>query len=194
MDHLVRLQLTNLLKKYDYLCGEFEAKSEISAISQGVFWDNIERVVRGDDRLGEAVKIDDPYPRSEGSVLSSGIMEDKNRDVDEDIKSLYRTVAKITHPDKVRNEYLNKLYVDATRMVRDNDRIGLYGLAISLGIEVSIPDGMYEDLVAKINEIEAKIRFLESSYHMRWYYSDRQTKIDLVCEYIEKNMLRLSEA
>jgi curved DNA-binding protein CbpA len=127
-------------------------------------------------------------------VLSSGIIEDKNRDVDEDIKSLYRTVAKITHPDKVRNEDLNKLYVDATRMVRDNDRIGLYGLAISLGIEVSIPDGMYEDLVAKITEIEAKIRFLESSYHMRWYYSDRQTKIDLVCEYIEKNMLRLSEA
>ena len=194
MDHLVRLQLSSLLKKYDYLCGELEVKSEISAISQGVFWENVERVMRGDDTIIDAARPLSAATRSEDPRPAPDPVESDRQGIDEDVRAIYRAVAKITHPDKVRNDYLNGLYVEATRMARENDRVGMYGLAIRLGIEVGLPDSLHDDLLGRIAEMEAKIRFLESSYHMRWYYSDRQAKIELLCEYIERNMLRLSEA
>lgn len=197
MDHLVRLQLLNLFKKYDYLCAELEVKSEISAISQGVFWDNIERVV-GDERLGGLANSlrPDPVP-PQPSVPVTDFPEDVAEDLatykEDGIKSIYRSLAKLTHPDRVRNDYLNAMYVESTRCMREGDEVGMYGIAVRLGLDVDVPESLYDDLNKRISDIEGKIRFLESSYHMRWHYSDKKRKIELVCEYIQRNILRLSE-
>jgi hypothetical protein len=193
MDHLVKLQLLNLLKKYEYLCAELEVKSEISAISQGVFWENIERVVGKDDRLGDLAGSlrPDPVPPTPSVPMSEFPEDDNSVRRDDALRSIYRSVAKLTHPDRVKNGYLNAMYVESTRCMREGDDVGMYSIAVRLGIDVDLPEALHESLVKRISETESKIRFLESSYHMRWHYSDKSRKIDLVCEYIERNLLRL---
>ena len=192
MDSLIRLQLVNLIKKYDYLTVELEVKSEISSISQGVFWQNIDRVLSGDPRLREMADapapVAEPFERGEATVQEAAAGHRQ----DQGLKSLYRRIAKLTHPDRVSNEYLNRTYVYATRCIRVGDRVGLYKAAVNLGLETEIPEGMADIISAEIASIEERIRFLDSSYHMRWHYSDKRRKIELVCEYIEKNLLRLS--
>lgn len=195
MDNLVRLQLLNMFKKYDYLRAELDVKSEVSAICQGVFWENIERVVGGDERLsGLASSVrPDPTPPAP-SVPPTDFPEQATVDRSEELRSLYRSVAKLTHPDRVSNEYLNAVYLEAARCVRENDEIGMWSISVRLGLVTEVPERLVGSLTGLISELEGKIRFLESSYHMRWHYSDRDRKVELVCEYIERNLLRLSEA
>lgn len=192
MDHLVRLQLLNLIKKHEYLVAELEVKSEISAISQAVFWENVGRVV-GDAVPHQAAPVAPPKAPPADHMDEAGAPPAEAPGGDA-LRHAYRSVAKLTHPDRVRSDYLNSLYVEATRCFRAGDEVGLYGIAVRLGVEVDVPESIHDTLLERISELEGRIRFIDSSYHMRWHYSDRQTKIDLVCEYIERNLLRLSEA
>lgn len=45
MDNLVKLQIINLFKKYDYVISEFEMKNEISNMSQQIFKENIRKIL-----------------------------------------------------------------------------------------------------------------------------------------------------
>jgi hypothetical protein len=121
-----------------------------------------------------------------------GQEEGSGHQPDHNLKSLYRRIAKLTHPDRVSNEYLNRTYIYATQCLRIGDRVGLYKAAVNLGLEMEIPEGIADILSVEISSLEERIRFLDSSYHMRWHYSDKQSKIDLVCEYIERSLLKLS--
>ncbi len=195
MDSLVKLQLVNLMKKYDYLSAELEVKSEISSISQAVFRQNIDKVISGDPKLKEmAGGLVDIGPTTLRDGDSKAEVEMEEPPIDPEMKSIYRKIAKVTHPDKVTNDYLNRTYVDATRCIRIGDRLGLYKAAVNLGIDMDIPESIGELLVEEIRSIEKRIRFIESSYHMMWHYSSKERRIELVCEYIEKNLIRLSEA
>lgn len=192
MDSLVRLQITNLFKRYDYLLTEAKIKREISRISHNIFSETVERVVERDSRLKDIFGDGPEQPDGDGAIPV--VEDDEVKKGTDALRGIYRDIAKLTHPDKVANSFLNGLYIEATDHFHAGDDIGLYRVALVLGLEPEISESVTDRVRDQIEALERQIKFLESSYHMRWHLSDRQTKMRLVAEYIEKKLLRLSEA
>ena len=187
MENLIKLQILNLFKKYEYLISEFEIKNEISNLSQGIFKENVKKVLNGRDIDKNLDKIEQITDK-ENNELTFNPEEDDDVVIDDSLKSLYRKIVKLTHPDKVKNDYLNILYIQASQAIEKNDKLNILRICFLLNIEVGIPEEIVESIENEIKTIEKKILFLESSYHMRWHNSTKEKKIDIMVDYLKKQL------
>ncbi len=106
------------------------------------------------------------------------------------IKKLYREIVKITHPDKVKSQKLNDLYIKATDFYDKNDLIAIYSVCNELKIEYELDDVDYELIKIKIKTIKEKMSFMESTFTWKWYTAaDENEKQRVVLTYI-KNQIR----
>lgn len=192
MDNLVKLQIINLFKKYDYIISEFEMKSEISNISQQIFKENIRKIlVELKLDTAEDYKISDK-PEEDTSSENEGDTSIE-LSVDEGLRHIYRKIVKLTHPDKIKNDYLNNLYIQATQAIDKSEKLNIFRICIILGIEIDMSDDIVDLLKREIKTIQKKILFLESSFHMKWHNSPKDKKIDIILDYLKKNELYYSK-
>lgn len=192
MDNLIKLQITNLFKKYDYVISEFEMKSEISHLSQKIFKENIRKIlVELKLDTAEDYKISDK-PEEDTSSENEGDTSIE-LSVDEGLRHIYRKIVKLTHPDKIKNDYLNNLYIQATQAIDKSEKLNIFRICIILGIEIDMSDDIVDLLKREIKTIQKKILFLESSFHMKWHNSPKDKKIDIILDYLKKNELYYSK-
>jgi hypothetical protein len=185
MDSLTRLQILNLFKKYDYFLTEYQFKNEISLVSHNLFQENIKKVLSNlqdetRQKLNESTKEE-----SESHIGKDSIEEIK---IDPIIKSLYRKIAKITHPDKINNSYLNNLYIEATEAVETNNQLLIFKICMQLDIEFEPPENLTQLIDSEISSLQKKIVFLESSYHMKWHNSPKSEKNDILVSYLKRSI------
>jgi hypothetical protein len=100
------------------------------------------------------------------------------------IKKYYREIVKLTHPDKVQNKKLNDFYITATEYYNDNDLIAIYSICSELYIDYELDDNDYELIKMKINNLNQKVKFMESTYTWKWYNVDDSEKDKVVEQYI----------
>lgn len=188
MDNLVKSQIITLFKKYDYYLSELDTKQEISLLCLHKFKDVIDNILK-DKKIDTHEYQSD---RSEEEIPSDEVHEDEKEnidaDVNENLKTIYRKITKLTHPDIIKNDYLNSLYIRSTLAFKRSDLLNIYRIAVVLDIDIDID--FSEDFVSKIqeniNSTQKKISFIESSYHMRWYHSDKKGRIAIILEYLNK--------
>ena len=190
MDNLSKLQILNLFKKYDYLISEFEIKNEISNLSHAIFKENVNKILTKSDSLLTQEIIEE---KNEDSTQKTDEEPTTNVTIDEDLKVLYRKIVKLTHPDKIKNHYLNDIYIKSTEAIEKNDRVNIFRICLLLGIEFELNFDILSHVEEEINKLEKKINFVESSYHMRWHYSDKEQKINIMLDYLKKQ-IKLCEA
>ena len=195
MDSLTRLHLLKLFKKYDYLTTELRLKSEISNISHSNFISNINKIIAKSEKLRETyteqIAIEN---KNIDSKVDGENRQDYDSDYkeDDDLKRLYKKIVKLTHPDVVKNDYLNTLYIEATDALKSNDSMVIYKICVILDLEFSPPADIVDSIDKELVQIQKKINFIESSYHMRWHNSEKEKKIEIVYDYLSKQ-LKLSE-
>jgi len=100
------------------------------------------------------------------------------------IKKYYREIVKLTHPDKVKNEKLNDFYITATEYYNDNDLIAIYSICSQLYIDYELEDSDYALIQIKIDNLNKKISFMESTYTWKWYNVDETEKQKVIEQYI----------
>lgn len=193
MDSLTRLQVLNLFKKYDYYLTEFQFKNEISIISQNLFQENVKKILLEYKKEDHEVTTQDQENIENKNRKEAGETIDKDVEVNSHLKTLYRKIAKETHPDKVKNSYLNNLYIEATDAIETGDEIVIYRICTLLDIEFDIPENLGELIEKEVNQLKKKISFLESSFHMKWHNSPKSEKNDILVTYLMKS-LKLFEA
>ena len=96
------------------------------------------------------------------------------------IKKLYREIVKLTHPDKIKNERLNELYLKATNYYDEINKIGIYAICNELSIPYELDE---EDVLIIYNEIQRynqKINFIESTYTWQWYNCENEEQKDQI--------------
>ena len=107
------------------------------------------------------------------------------------LKYVYREVAKITHPDKLKDlpelERLQKenLFIKAQKAFSNENFIDLMDVALHLNVK--FPDPTEEDVgLAKgnVEKVRLKIKTIEKSTAWRWYHSDEDEKVLLMKDYI----------
>lgn len=137
----------------------------------------IDDTVQENDTLGQEDEPNDPEENEE---------TDKNKKHLSQIKKLYREIVKLTHPDKIKNERLNEIYLKATSYYDVGNKIGIYAVCNELSIPYELETEDVELIYGEIQKYQQKINFIESTYTWKWYNcGDAEQKDQILLNYIK---------
>ena len=204
MDKIKQLEIKKLLKELEFVESDYDYKSEAMSIYDAEFMSQVDKFLetRPDLRekyetkvnkdLDEAVKKQVQEAENYDSENLDEFEENENRSSEEKspkLKKLYREIAKITHPDRVKDKKLNDWYIEATEYYEDNDLSGLYFICDQLGIEYEVDEDDNQLISTKISKLKDRIQFMESTYTWMWYSADNDLKKEmLIMNYIQMQM------
>lgn len=200
MERLKTLQTKKLLKELDYIETEFEYTTEAVSEADSSFIKSLNDILekypdlkdKYNKKLDDTLKksIDDIKKKSEeldkaeneedDTIENSDESEEKEEDEPSNskpepskkVKKLYREIVKLTHPDKIKDEELNLLYIEATDYYNNNDKIGIYKICNELNIYYDIDEEDEYFIKVKIEELKKKISFLESTFTWMWFKTE----------------------
>ncbi len=205
MKKLHQLEARKLLKELDYVKSDYEYKNEIVFEADNSFMRSLNDFLEKNPVLKEMFEkksnrsIDDlirelPFKSTE-SVLDPVLEEcDKaaiaESKVDERIKSIYRSIVKKTHPDKILDARLNDLYITASSMYESRDVMGIYSICEQLGISYDLSSEDIDALKYQIAQAKEGIVFMESTFSWKWHHAeDEGEKSRLLVEYIKSKII-----
>ena len=88
------------------------------------------------------------------------------------MKKLYREIAQITHPDKVKSDALNSLYQKATDANRKQDMLGIYSVCDELGISFHVSQREVDSIKETLKKIKIQQQHFERSHLWAWCEHD----------------------
>jgi hypothetical protein len=133
-----------------------------------------------------------PKPEENENFVVTDKPKEKSIEVNEKdeklIKSIFRSIAKLAHPDKSKNLYRNKLYDEAQSAYEQNNLLVLYKIAKKLNIEVEINVHTISLLEKIIEEKKKEIKVVEDSFLWLWVNEEEENKKnELVQRFIDKH-------
>lgn len=143
----------------------------------------------GDDN---STGVDDNNDNDKSEKEVTEIENKPKQSKDPELKSLYRKIVKLTHPDRIDNEELVSLYKEATDYYDSNDIMSIYDICEKLDIEYERPEGYDKEIEKKINNLQNKLNNVESSYTWIWYTSETdEKKIDIINNFINQKIKKV---
>ena len=200
MNKLKELEIKRLLKELEYVESDFEYRNEIISEADHDFIGKVNIFLEGHPELKEL------YDRKITETLNNNFIKKKeeinninddyleSNDIEEviiftdkspKVKKAYRDIVKLTHPDKVKKESLNNLYMKATNYYDNNDTIGLLKICYDLSINFDVEEEENLLIRDRINDLKNKINFLESTITWKWLESDDNEKNELMFNFIK---------
>lgn len=196
MDTLTKLELNKLIKEYEYLKSEYEYQSELIKISDMAFLRNLDSFLERNEELksiyNDYTNKEDDVEEVEGlSKEDYEIREDKKPIIkDNKIKSLFREIVKVAHPDKTMNSALNGFYIQAKNFYENNDIIGIYKICDDLSIDYEISENDFENIKENIEIIKNKISFIKNKITWKWVNTDDREREKITFNYIKSKILK----
>ena len=206
MNKLRQLEARKLLKELDYVKSDFEYKNEIVFEADSAFMESLNDFLEKNIVLKEmfekktSPRIDifirersaesSIEPSSESSEEESVEISIVDKATNENIRKIYRSVAKKTHPDKISDARLNDIYIMAREMYEKNDVMGIYSICDQLGIpyEMSIED--LATLKDRISMMKDRVAFMESTFSWKWHHSeDEGERSRILFEYVKSKII-----
>jgi hypothetical protein len=206
MSKLKSLQVKRLLKELDYIESELEYRHELVSEADNQFMIYISEFLeenpelkklytsRIDARVEQIInkKIEKSSAElGDNSSVSQEIEKNSENQiiVPSKIKSLYREIVKLTHPDIIKRKNMNDIYINATKYYTLNDKVGIFKICDELNIDYDLDDEDVVEISDKINLTKEKLFFLESTLTWKWFNTDDdlQRKIIMV-DYIKQRL------
>lgn len=207
MSKLKSLQVKRLLKELDYIESELEYRHELVSEADNQFMiyindfldENPELKKLYTNRIDARVEqiINKKIEQSEQAELvenssDSEEIEEKEENqiiISPKVKTLYREIVKLTHPDIINKKNMNDIYINATRYYTLNDKVGIYKICSELNIDYDIDDQDVSEISNKINVTKEKIYFLESTLTWKWFNTDDDLqKKKIMIDYIKQRL------
>lgn len=193
-----QLEARKLLKELDYVKSDFEYKNEIVFEADSAFMESLNDFLEKNITLKEIFekntnhKIDDMIRERSSKNTSPESVEISivDKAANENIRKIYRSVAKKTHPDKISDARLNDIYIMAREMYESNDVMGIYSICDQLGIpyEMSIED--LATLKDRILMMKDRVVFMESTFSWKWHHSeDEGERSRIIFEYVKSKII-----
>lgn len=198
MNKIHQLEIRKLLKELDYVKSDYEYKNEIVFEADNSFMRTLNDFLDKNFVLKEMFdnkvngKIDTiikPKPSIEED--SEVYLIDKiDKVVDKNLKKIYRSIVKKTHPDKITDFRLNNLYIIASDMYDSNDIIGIYSICDQLEIPYELNVEELETLKSRISMMKDRVSFMESTFTWKWYHTDNENeKSKILIEYLKSKII-----
>lgn len=175
---LNHLKLSLLLKELTLLEGEEEYNNEFIDYYKPLF-------------MEEVVKLNEGIPISSGETQLDKTDKVNKIEVSEEeeskIKNIFRSIAKICHPDKTSDEKLIEFYSNAQKAYESNDLLTLYKISQKLKIEVEVDENNIVLLQRIVNEKKKQIKSVEGSFLWLWVNAKtEEEKINLIKMFISQ--------
>tara|TARA_E500000331_G_scaffold358084_1_gene422607 strand:+ start:908 stop:1561 length:654 start_codon:yes stop_codon:yes gene_type:complete len=129
---------------------------------------------------------------SSSSDQASSEKEDKEVEPGPDVppwaKKLYRKIALLTHPDRIKDEEskaaMTKLFSKAAASIKSGDFDDIIDVAINLGIEVELSDSEMEKRIEKsLESAEEKMYSMENCIAWAWCEAESiEAKIQIISQ------------
>ena len=192
MNALLKLELNKLLKEYEYLKSDYEYQSELIRISDMAFLQSIDSFLNRNEELKNLYQESTFVPDEEKVEEEiKEMVEDKNKvEKDSRIKSLFREIVKVAHPDKTMNSALNGFYIKAKNFYENNDIIGIYKICDDLSINYEISENDFENIKENIEIIKNKISFIKNKITWKWFNTEEREKDMITFNYIKSKILK----
>jgi hypothetical protein len=175
MDYYTKLLIDELI----YLKSLFNLTKEKLDKIENDFQDIVNDVINNKKELKELINESQNINLSD-SVINNSIIVDNNS------KLLYRTIVKKTHPDIIKNDFLNNIYINSTKYYNLGDSLEL--ILICYKLDIDLDYSKYEELIKKeISSIKEKIMFLKKNISWKWFNDGKKSK--WILEYI-KNAIK----
>lgn len=201
MNNLQKLESKRLLKELEFYESDYEYKSELVTHVETTFIQSVNEYLEEhptlkdvfDEKINKRIEetINKKILASE-SIEQDVFIEDEEIDSKEEnpkMRKLYREIVKQTHPDKIKNEKLNNLYIDAGKSYDNQDIFNIYSICDELGIIYELEESENYILKDKIKYIKDKINFIQSTFTWQWYYTEEEIeKNNIIKEYVKKQI------
>lgn len=209
MDKIRQLEVKKLIKELNFVESDYTYKNEMVNEIESLFINSVNDFLENHKELKEIFnrkvnsKIDDIFREKLESIKEvenedvelEEVYEENSRDeivVDvkvKKIRSLYREIAKATHPDRTKNKKLNEMYLRATKCYDSLDIPGTYSICEELDIVYDIDDEDFDLISKKIENLKQVINFMESTLTWKWYSSkDENEKTRIIINYIKSRL------
>lgn len=185
VERLIELKIDRIIKEYSFLKSDEEYKKEVIDENTVEFLKIINERLNGMDpnSLKEQskgpVEFKKPKPKIDINTISEN---DKIK-----IKKVYRDIVKLTHPDKVEDQELNLLYIEAKEAYEILDFIELCFIAKGLKIHIKLKLEETKLLTALIESKKNDLKLMEGSFIWIWANADDDTKKEEIVELFIKN-------
>lgn len=197
VETLKKLEVVKLIRELDFVESEFNYKSEMIKEIDYEFKKEVENVLSLNSELKDVfTKSIDLFNNEKSKILNEHynsidtLDEVETIEKNPKVKSLYRVIAKTTHPDKVNDDNLKELYLEATKAYENNNLLPIISICDKLKIPYEIDDEEFKFIKEQIESIRKRTNFLESTYTWQWYARPHiDEKNQIVLNFIKAQMV-----
>ena len=134
-----------------------------------------------------------PEQESALGAEKSDIFQIDKKNINKDVKDLYKKIVTLTHPDKLtllskdEKEHKRALFLRASTAAEENRLFALQQIALDLGIDIgSLSDEQVRILETESRKIKQEIKQMTNSYAWVWYNEDsEENKEQLMSNYFD---------
>ena len=143
------------------------------------------------EKTDEAPKSEAPKQESQNHQEQKEVLdrlETDKKDIDPEVKSIFRKIALKIHPDKLvslpdgyEKDKKQELYSKAMQAMENNDLIILADIAIEIGIDPpEIDEDRLKKTEEKINAIKKELKHIESTIVWQWFFCTDSKQKDTI--------------
>ena len=104
------------------------------------------------------------------------------------VKKIFRDIAKLTHPDKVDDENLTSLYIEAKIAYDNYDLFELYFISNKLNIILDLAEDDINVLTILIDHKKNSLKGIETSFIWKWVHTnDEEQKEKIINDFVDIN-------
>jgi hypothetical protein len=208
VENIKKLDINRLIKELDYVKSDFNYKSELLQEADPVFIKSVDSFLDThpqlkqvfDEKLLERQITKDPvvYPIMEQTIFEDVIGEVSIEEIetieeikDPKLRSLYRSIAKSTHPDKIKDESLKELYLEATSAYDNNNILPILAICDRLRIPYEVTEEETNLIKSEIQSLKNRVSFLETTFTWQWYnQTDVNIRETVILSYIKAQLAK----
>ena len=194
-DRLFELEIKKILQEYKLLLIDEEYKNEMISVSKGDFMKEINKK-GGFDPEPEVPKEEAPVEDLNRAEEEAPEDDEKTSFIKEGMKTLYRQIVKLTHPDKTMHKNnkkeLNELYMRSKKAMDSLDVYELLTICDRLDIKYDIDINQKDILEENLEKKKSQLKSLEESFIWLWIKAqtdiEKDIIVDLFLQRHKKNM------
>jgi hypothetical protein len=198
VENLRKLEIIKLIKELDFVISEYRYKSEMIREIDQDFHKAIENVLDNNNDLKDIFIKNVDFMNEQRQRAVEEFTKQKEIEIIEEItesknpklKSLYRIIAKSTHPDKVNDENLKEVYIEATKAYEENNLFPIINICEKLKIPYDVTEEEFHDFRSEIDKTKKSSEFLETTFAWQWYVAPDDEKSRIVFNFIRNQIIK----
>lgn len=189
MNNIQHLEIIKLINELKFVESDYLYKSEVIKKGDIVFLNEVNEIVENHSELKKILeKKDKNIDQTQTPELNINI-NSNIRSENIEIRKFYREIAKLTHPDIIKNLKLNELYIEATNAYTIEDVATIYKICVDLMIDFEWGEHEINIIKDKIDKYKSQINFLESTYTFLWVGAKEEDKKSVILQYIKSKLI-----